>query len=355
MIDFPSNPTDGQVFTSGNSSWVWNAAASQWRTSLIALNPKVQRLSGDGTTVQFTLNSTPPNVNFLDVYITGLYQQKNTYTVVGNVLTFSEAPPTGTENIEVEWGSSLDVGVPSDASVTAAKLASGAAVGNLGYTPVNKAGDTMTGLNALLALKKSSAVTGSLYLDYQNSSASEIAYVGYGSSANDKFTVCNTLSDVQLMAGSTVGLAVDTNGIVKMPYKPAFFAYGLPANLVANYGGGAITFANTPLNQSSSWNGSRFTAPVAGTYLMFFDAMYAHRGGDFSIQVWKNGAAVAYNNAYGIDSASNYETWTSSTVSWVGTLAANDYVDFRYGSSSNTSTYLYAGGLYTRCYGYMIG
>jgi hypothetical protein len=30
-------------------------------------------------------------------------------------------------------------------AVTAAKMASGAAVGNLGYTPVNKAGDTMTG------------------------------------------------------------------------------------------------------------------------------------------------------------------------------------------------------------------
>ena len=122
MIDFPNSPTDGQVFTSGNSSWVWNAAASQWRTSLIALNPKVQRLSGDGTTVQFTLNSTPPNINFFDVYITGLYQQKNTYTLAGNVLTFSEAPPTGTENIEVEWGSSLDVGVPSDLSVGTDKL-----------------------------------------------------------------------------------------------------------------------------------------------------------------------------------------------------------------------------------------
>jgi len=32
-----------------------------------------------------------------------------------------------------------------DASVTAAKLASGAAVANIGYTPVNKAGDTITG------------------------------------------------------------------------------------------------------------------------------------------------------------------------------------------------------------------
>lgn len=355
MIDFPSNPANGDVFTSGNSSWVWNAAASQWRTAIVALNPKVQRLSGDGTTVQFTLNTTPPNTNFLDLYISGIYQQKNTYSISGTTLTFTEAPPSGTDNIEVEWGSTLDIGTPSDASVTAVKLSSTAITDKLGYTPVNKAGDTMTGLNAILALKKSSAVTGSLYLDYQNNTGSEIAYLGYGSSNNDKFTVCNTLSDVQLMAGSVVGVAVDTSGRVKMPYQPAFFAYGLPANLYANYGAGAITFANTTLNTSNSWNGSRFTAPVAGTYLFFFDAMYAHRGGDFALQVWKNGSYVSYNNAYGRDNVGNYEQWTSSTVSWLGSLAANDYVDFRYSSSSDASTYLYAGGAYTKCYGYMIG
>jgi hypothetical protein len=35
--------------------------------------------------------------------------------------------------------------ISADGFVTAAKLATGAAVGNIGYTPVNKAGDTMTG------------------------------------------------------------------------------------------------------------------------------------------------------------------------------------------------------------------
>jgi hypothetical protein len=34
MIDFPNSPVDGAQFTSGNSSWVWNAATSQWRTAL---------------------------------------------------------------------------------------------------------------------------------------------------------------------------------------------------------------------------------------------------------------------------------------------------------------------------------
>ena len=41
--------------------------------------------------------------------------------------------------------SNLGNAIPADGSITAAKLASGAAVSNIGFTPANKAGDTFTG------------------------------------------------------------------------------------------------------------------------------------------------------------------------------------------------------------------
>lgn len=31
MIDFPSSPTDGQIFTSGDTSWSWSAATGAWK------------------------------------------------------------------------------------------------------------------------------------------------------------------------------------------------------------------------------------------------------------------------------------------------------------------------------------
>lgn len=56
--------------------------------------------TGDGTTVVFTLSTSVANENIISVYINGVYQQKNTYTVSGTTLTFSQAPPN-TSSIEV--------------------------------------------------------------------------------------------------------------------------------------------------------------------------------------------------------------------------------------------------------------
>lgn len=60
----------------------------------------VQNFTGDGTTVIFTLSGTPNSENSTLVYINGVYQQKNTYSVSGTTLTFSQAPPL-TSSIEV--------------------------------------------------------------------------------------------------------------------------------------------------------------------------------------------------------------------------------------------------------------
>jgi hypothetical protein len=62
----------------------------------------VQNFTGDGTTVAFTLTSAPASENSTNVYINGVYQQKNTYSVAGAVLTFSQAPPF-TSSIEVNY------------------------------------------------------------------------------------------------------------------------------------------------------------------------------------------------------------------------------------------------------------
>jgi hypothetical protein len=73
-----------------------NVGSSFNATAIIA------NFTGNGSTVAFTLASAPAGENATNVYINGVYQQKNTYSIAGAVLTFSEAPPT-TSSIEVNY------------------------------------------------------------------------------------------------------------------------------------------------------------------------------------------------------------------------------------------------------------
>lgn len=61
----------------------------------------VQRFSGTGVQTAFTLNTVPQSENVVDIYINGIYQNKDTFSVAGAVIIFSEAPPAGADNIEV--------------------------------------------------------------------------------------------------------------------------------------------------------------------------------------------------------------------------------------------------------------
>jgi hypothetical protein len=48
---------------------------------------------GNGSTVNFTLSATPSTVLATNVFINGVYQEKDSYSLLGNVVTFSNAPP----------------------------------------------------------------------------------------------------------------------------------------------------------------------------------------------------------------------------------------------------------------------
>jgi hypothetical protein len=81
--------------------------------------------TGDGSTVAFTLGSTPNSENNTQVYIDGVYQQKNGYNVSGTVLTFSVAPPN-LSTIEVMVTSALAVGSTSSDLVSYTPAGTGA-------------------------------------------------------------------------------------------------------------------------------------------------------------------------------------------------------------------------------------
>ena len=70
-------------------------------SSLLRTSDFVEYLSGDGANRFFTLATTPSSVDNTLILVWGIPQYKNTYSLSGADLTFSEAPPEGTDNIEV--------------------------------------------------------------------------------------------------------------------------------------------------------------------------------------------------------------------------------------------------------------
>jgi hypothetical protein len=66
------------------------------------------QFSGNGSTTAFTMSYAPAGTTSIIVSISGVVQNPNTYTVSGVTLTFSPAPPTGTNNIGV-----LYLGLPA--------------------------------------------------------------------------------------------------------------------------------------------------------------------------------------------------------------------------------------------------
>lgn len=98
--------TNGQVYkfvlkTSADVQ-LWSADNVSGINDFSSLQPIIYNSTGDGVTVAFTLASAPSNENTTNVYVNGVYQQKNTYSVAGVTLTFSEAPPL-TSTIEVSY------------------------------------------------------------------------------------------------------------------------------------------------------------------------------------------------------------------------------------------------------------
>lgn len=125
---FPAPITDGQVLignaatpgfaqttlTAGTGIAIYNGPGSATIAATGSPAPGIvysQRFSGTGSQTSFTMSYQPYTEDNTQVYVNGVYQQKDTYSLSGFVITFSVAPPLGTDNIEVVVIQVVPIGV----------------------------------------------------------------------------------------------------------------------------------------------------------------------------------------------------------------------------------------------------
>ena len=122
------------------------------------------------------------------IVIGGVIQEPaNAYTVSTSTITFTSAPPSGATFSGVMLGAVMNVGVPSDSTVTSAKLDSNISVSaNLSY------GGTLTGSTGILNIG-----SGQIYKDTSGN-------VGIGtSSPSYKLSVVDNSTGTQLRLSSS--------------------------------------------------------------------------------------------------------------------------------------------------------
>ena len=78
-------------------------------------------LTGDGSTTAFTLSGAPGHENNTQVFMDGVYQQKDSYIVNGTTLTFDAAPANNAE-IEVMSFAQTTINAPGTNTVSVAEL-----------------------------------------------------------------------------------------------------------------------------------------------------------------------------------------------------------------------------------------
>ena len=122
-----------------------------------------QSFTPNGSTTVFTLTNPVATANDLEVFVGNVRQEPTAaYSAAGTTLTMTEAPATGLNFYVINKSFAQVTTNPPDGSVTSAKMASGAAVGNIG-----------TGAIATAKLADDSVTTAKLGLTIASGTASQ--------------------------------------------------------------------------------------------------------------------------------------------------------------------------------------
>jgi hypothetical protein len=114
--DLYFNTTDDALRAYSGSIWVAGTAGTV----------SVSQFSGTGAQTQFVLPAAPSGENNTQIYIAGIYQKKDQYSLSGSTITFSVAPVSGTNNIEVVTIATLALGETDSALVSYTPSGAGA-------------------------------------------------------------------------------------------------------------------------------------------------------------------------------------------------------------------------------------
>ena len=238
-----------------------------------------KRFSGDGSTTAFTLDVAPGNVLDIEVFVGNVRRDPNSaYTLSGTTLTFTGAPPSGTNNIYVVHQAksvgTINPGANS-VGVTELNLSDGS---NGQVLQTNGSGTLSFATVDTSSATDSFTINGSTpTLTIGDAGAEDTKIVFDGNAQDYHIGLDDSTDDLVIGLGSTLGttthMAFDENGHITKPLQSAFHAYnGSSQSNLAGDSAHTININTEVFDQNGDFNTSNytFTAPVTGRYLFAY-------------------------------------------------------------------------------------
>jgi len=338
----------GDLYFNSVSNAMFVYASTGWVPAGSSVNGTSRRFRYIATAGQTTFTGADSNGNtmaydagFVDVYLNGVRLDQTDYTASsGTSIVLASAAALNDELNIVAFGTFSVASINGvdliNGTVSANKLAAGAAVSNIGYTPANKAGDNFTGNLSVNTASSTHAFT----VTRNGGASTDIAlFKGDAGNALTRFTSASSVSDWSVGAddGAPSGinsfvaydrkntayrLMIDNSGRVTMPSQP--FANAscatttsagskVPLN-ATNVSRGGLTIDNT---------NNRFLVPVSGAYMIG----WSHLGDAGSVN---NQVEVRINGTMLSGSASQDAQGSNDGFAGhrIAQLSANDYIEF---------------------------
>ncbi len=237
-------------------SYIGNTATQQ------AFTPAVDFFNGNGSTTAFTLSRPVASVAQVQAVISNVPQKPgDAFTVSGNTITFTSAPPSGTQNIYVYYTSPItQVIAPGQGTVGTAQIQEGAVItadiANGAVTTAKLSSTTGTGAVALASLPSFTTTIG-VGGATASASGSGVSFPATQSASGDANTLDDYEEGIWTPVLTTTGTAPSGLGYIFRSGRytkignRVIAAFGIKLNALSSGGSGEITITGLPFTSFS--------------------------------------------------------------------------------------------------------
>jgi len=291
-------------------------------------NLNIDTMTGDGSDTTLTLSIDPTVENNTQVYIDGVYQNKDTYSVSGTTLTFSTAPPTGSA-VEVMTITPTTLNVAGDGTITPAKIASGDF-----YFDTDTLYVDATNNNVGIGTSSptfSSGTYGGLHVHGSNGTSLRMTNAASGQTASDGY---------EILLDPT---SKDTLYVNRESANQRFYTGGSERLRILSTGGITFNGDTAQANALDDYEEGTFTPMLSSN----FTGTYAHRVGTYT----KIGNMVHFSMFVALSSGGGSGSIVVEGLpfasgsggqryhayqGWTNNFSANGYVQFLHGAGVDT-------------------